>query len=269
MTNASLPSAVLRAASFLAPGDQRAEWLAYWRSELFYIPKSEALLFCLGAFRDAFWLRRNNLNETRRPHLESPMCGLVFIAGIAALSVLLAGLLPLPELMTRTARPAISQLALGCVSMLMTISSLLLPATILTLGWIPVPRHPTPRSCKLRWWIYLCLKILLVQPILVLGFVIMMAIQPLAPIVGQVVMWPILVWPFRWLLLDQKRRCPICLHRLTEPIRIGVPSSTFLDWYGAESTCPRGHGLLHNPGYSASYSSAGRWLNLDKSWSGL
>jgi hypothetical protein len=88
-------------------------------------------------------------------------------------------------------------------------------------------------------------------------------------VVAQVVAWPILVFPFRWLLLDQKHRCPICLRRLTEPVRIGIASSTFLEWYGAESTCPRGHGLLHSPEFSASYSGTQRWLNLDSSWRGL
>lgn len=267
MNNATLQSAVLRAASWLAPGDQRAEWLAWWRSELFYIPKHDATLFCLGAFRDAFWLMRNS--EAERCHLESPVAGLGFIAGIATLSLFIAAHLPVPELMAETSHLAIGQVALGCVSMLTTISSMLLPAALLTLGWIPAPRHPAPWPCKFRWWVFLCLKILLVQPILVCGFIVMMAIQPVAPIVGQVVAWPILVWPFRWLLLDQKRRCPICLRRLTEPVRIGIPSSTFLEWYGEESTCPRGHGLLHSPEFSATYSGERRWLNLDKSWSGL
>ena len=56
-----LQNTVLLAASLLAPGDQRAEWVKEWRSELWYIPRRTALLVSLGAFRDALWLRRNNL----------------------------------------------------------------------------------------------------------------------------------------------------------------------------------------------------------------
>ncbi len=52
---------ILHVASLLAPSDQRAEWLEEWRSELWYVPRRGATRFCLGAFRDALWLRRNNL----------------------------------------------------------------------------------------------------------------------------------------------------------------------------------------------------------------
>ncbi len=50
------------------------------------------------------------------------------------------------------------------------------------------------------------------------------------------------------MITDQQRRCPVCLRLLTNPVRIGTPSRTFLEWYGAESTCSRGHGLLHGFG---------------------
>ena len=60
MTSEWLHCSILRAASLLAPSDQRDEWLNDWRSELWYIPRQGATQFCLGAFRDALWLRRNN-----------------------------------------------------------------------------------------------------------------------------------------------------------------------------------------------------------------
>ena len=73
----------------------------------------------------------------------------------------------------------------------------------------------------------------------------------------------------RWVITDQQRRCPVCLRLLTDPVRIGTPSRTFLEWYGAESTCPRGHGLLHVSEMSSGYSARPEWLGLDDSWSGL
>jgi hypothetical protein len=56
---------------------------------------------------------------------------------------------------------------------------------------------------------------------------------------------------------------------LTNPVRIGTPSQTFLGWYGAESICSRGHGLLHISEISSSYSETPEWLSLDDSWSDL
>ena len=46
----------------------------------------------------------------------------------------------------------------------------------------------------------------------------------------------------------------MCLRLLTDPVRIGSPSQTFLEWYGRKSMCARGHGLLQAPEISASYS---------------
>lgn len=76
------------------------------------------------------------------------------------------------------------------------------------------------------------------------------------------------VLAFRWVLVDQRRRCPVCLRLLTNPVRIGRPSQTFLDWYGTELMCVKGHGLLHVPEISNSYSTQ-RWLHLDRSWAEL
>jgi hypothetical protein len=73
----------------------------------------------------------------------------------------------------------------------------------------------------------------------------------------------------RWVVMDQRRRCPVCLRLLTNPVRIGSASQTFLEWYGTESTCSRGHGLLHVPEISASYNSTEQWLRLDASWDDL
>src|SRR5437762_7775515 len=90
-----LQHTVLRAASLLAPGDQRSEWIKEWRSELWYIPRRQAMVFSLGAFRDALCLRRlrrNNWRPAARPriHLESPLHCLAFLSTLAALSIFIA-----------------------------------------------------------------------------------------------------------------------------------------------------------------------------------
>ena len=74
---------------------------------------------------------------------------------------------------------------------------------------------------------------------------------------------------FRWVLADQRRRCPVCLRRVVCPARIGASSYLLLEWYGTEFVCSRGHGLLQVPEISSSAYGAPRWQPLDASWSGL
>jgi len=70
----------------------------------------------------------------------------------------------------------------------------------------------------------------------------------------------------RWVLLDQRRRCPVCLRRVSNPAQVGDASRTFLAWNGTEMICLGGHTLLHVPGLPTSWFSTQRWLYLDNSW---
>jgi len=70
----------------------------------------------------------------------------------------------------------------------------------------------------------------------------------------------------RWILLDQRQRCPVCLRRVTHPARVGLASRTFLAWNGTELMCMGGHTLLHVPELPTSWFSTQRWLYLDTSW---
>jgi hypothetical protein len=53
---------------------------------------------------------------------------------------------------------------------------------------------------------------------------------------------------------------------LTSPALIGMASQTFLEWYGTELICEKGHGLLHVPEIPNSCYSTQRWTYLDPSW---
>jgi hypothetical protein len=253
-----LSSIILRAASLLAPGDQRAEWLAGWRSELWYIPQRGSTVFCLGAFRDALWLRRNSPSPGK--HLESPFSCLAFLAILAAVSLFLAVLLPAPDTLSRSAHLRVRDLLEGCVGMQL-LSSLALPAIRLAMG---PGANPLAWRSRLRRGIFLALKIALIQPMMLAGFVVVCAL-PIANMPFSVC-W---ILAIRWVLIDQRRRCPRCLRSLTDPVRIGSASQTFLEWYGAESTCSRGHGLLQTTEMPASYSGKPEWLALDESWKSL
>lgn len=52
----ALHTAILRNAALLVPASARAEWLAEWSAELWYVDR-DATAFCLGSFRDALSLR--------------------------------------------------------------------------------------------------------------------------------------------------------------------------------------------------------------------
>ncbi len=42
---------------------------------------------------------------------------------------------------------------------------------------------------------------------------------------------------FRWILQDQRKRCPVCLRVLSNPARVGQASRNFLAWNGTELIC--------------------------------
>jgi hypothetical protein len=262
-----LQHTVLRVASLLAPGDQRAEWVKEWRSELWYIPQRQAMRFSLGAFRDALWLRRNNMSSAARPriHLESPLRCLALLAVLAAVSIFiwvrLLALAPEPSLHLRA-----RNLPTAYVGMLM-VSCLFLTGT-LPVWRLPATGHPMPYRNRLRRGIFLALKIALVQPMMLCVFVLQFVMGPLAGFVGLGFNVAFIL-VLRWVITDQQQRCPVCLRLLTAPIRIGTPSRTFLEWYGAESTCSRGHGLLHVSETASSFTRRPQWLSLDDSWSDL
>jgi hypothetical protein len=125
MKTAWLQHAILRVASLLAPGNRRAEWVGEWQSELWYVPRRGATRFCLGAFQDAFWVRRNNPRQAI--HLESSLHCLAFLAALAAASLLIAVWLPAPPTMTPYARLRAQDLPIACMAMTI-LSGLILPA---------------------------------------------------------------------------------------------------------------------------------------------
>jgi len=76
----------------------------------------------------------------------------------------------------------------------------------------------------------------------------------------------ICLFGMRWVFLDQRQRCPVCLRRVTHPAQVGQVSRMFLAWNGTELMCASGHTLLHVPGLPTSWFETQRWLYLDTSW---
>jgi uncharacterized membrane protein HdeD (DUF308 family) len=251
--------AILRSAACLVPGEQRAEWLAEWSAELWHVRHRggrRTTGFCLGSFRDALWLRRNRPpNDQPWLRLESPVQCLGFLGLVAAVCALFGLRFHPPT----SSLPPIGQSFL----LMLWIAAMSLPAllatTSLRLGEYPVNRY--------GWrWVFFAGKIALVLPLVFFGAL------ALWPIVGPMFVHCMLAGyaiAFRWALIDQRRRCPECLRLLAYPAPVGRPSHTFLDWYGTEFACPKGHGLLHVPEIPTVSFRTQRWLHLDRSWSGL
>jgi hypothetical protein len=152
------------------------------------------------------------------------------------------------------------------------LATLALPATTaLPLGDYPVRHRRLPGTVDNRRWIFLAAKFILVLVIvdlcstgLAYGFA---ASDPIRALYIQLATaFPALLFGFRWILQDQRRRCPECLRLLSNPARVGQASCNFLSWNGTELFCARGHGFLHIPELPTSWFSTQRWLCLDPSW---
>ena len=252
--------AILRSAACLVPSEQRGEWFAEWSAELWHVQRSgerQATGFCLGSFRDALWLRRNSPPDAQPwLHLETPARCLGFLGGVAAVCMLIALCFHNPKIM----RLPFGQSFLFMPVMAVVSLPALLATTSLRMGEYPANRN--------GWrWVFLAGKIALVLPIIPCGALVLLPIA--GPLIGQC-MFVGCVIALRWVVIDQRQRCPECLRLLDQPARIGQLSHTFLDSCGTEFVCPKGHGLLYVPETSPiSFRRTQRWMHLDRSWSGL
>ncbi|HTU49075.1 MAG TPA: hypothetical protein VMF56_00690 [Acidobacteriaceae bacterium] len=104
-----VPLAILHSAAWFVPVVQRMEWLAEWKAELWHIcdncerkeqdqpgDMQQATMFCLGAFKDAFWLRWESPTSTFSEifELRSPWRCIALLAGLAIIAGALAIYLP-------------------------------------------------------------------------------------------------------------------------------------------------------------------------------
>ena len=71
-----------------------------------------------------------------------------------------------------------------------------------------------------------------------------------------------------WCIADQRRRCPVCLHRLVMPVTMGSWASLF-DPAATELVCEDGHGSLALFEAEVELSAPDRWIELDPSWQEL
>jgi hypothetical protein len=154
----------------------------------------------------------------------------------------------------------------------MLLAFLALPAiTSVSMSETSFSSHKPSWPRRLCRWSFLCAKIALLLPIayyVPLDFAYWHALAyPSAPEYIQLILsFSICLFGMRWVLLDQRKRCPVCLRRVSNPAQVGDASRTFLSWNGTEMICLGGHTLLHVPGMPTSWFSTQRWMYLDTSW---
>lgn len=147
-----------------------------------------------------------------------------------------------------------------------------LPAvTSVSLGDSHVSSHRPSMKQRFNRVLFLCAKFLLVAAIgfaasLDLAYGSTIGYSPLAECMQLLWCFTICLFGFRWAVADQRKRCPVCLRRVTNPATVGLASRTFLGWNGTEMICMGGHALLHVPSLPTSWFSGQRWLYLDSSW---
>jgi hypothetical protein len=144
---------------------------------------------------------------------------------------------------------------------------LALPATTsLPLGEYPYNSRQQSLSLRLRRWMFFAAKLALILPVVCFASLDVAQAFSDTQFVQLFVTFASALAALRWMLLDQRRRCPVCLQMLRNPVRVGQPSRNFLAWNGTELICVVGHGFLHVPEMPTSWFSTQRWLYLDASW---
>jgi hypothetical protein len=150
-----------------------------------------------------------------------------------------------------------------------------LPAiTTVSLGEYSVNPQKTSWSRRLQRWGFLGAKTALLLPIIYfvsldLAYACTSFSRECEAYIQLVSTFAMCLFGLRWVLKDQRQRCPVCMRRVTHPAQVGQASRTFLDWNGTEMMCMGGHTLLHVPSLPTSWFGTQRWLYLDTSWNFL
>jgi hypothetical protein len=120
-----------------------------------------------------------------------------------------------------------------------------------------------------RRTLFLAAKALLILPIVAFGSLDLASLGgSLSPLFFDIALTGSM-FAARWMFADQRKRCPVCLRLLANPVRIGESSRILLEWHGTELMCLRGHGLLYVPEWPAIWSGRQSWMALGPSWGGL
>lgn len=210
----------------IVPRARREEWLAEWRAELAFLadrPEARAAL-AAGAFHDAIHLRLEWAREMSAP--GTPLRLLSSLAAITCMTAIVAA--------NATHIPGKAP----AYAFMIAFGLLILPATM------PMSRGDYTSIDNRQRRLFFLAKMILV---LAAGYFVWCAALPYVKYGAVQFTMAGCVAALRWAILEQRRRCPVCLRRLQQPVRVGQPSYTLLGWSGTEWICTQGHGVLHEP----------------------
>ena len=155
------------------------------------------------------------------------------------------------------------------IAWIVALSFMLACVMVRATAMISNPPGGHPLSIGPRRGLFLAAKTFLILPIIIFGSLDLGSLgKSLSPIflhcafIGS-------LFAARWMLADQRKRCPVCLRLLANPVRIGESSHILLEWHGTELMCRRGHGMLYVPEWPPIWTGRQRWLKLDPSWGGF
>ncbi len=137
---------------------------------------------------------------------------------------------------------------------------------ILPLGEYPYNPRQQSLCLRLRRWLFFAAKLALILPVVCFASLDVAQMFRRYAICAADCYICAGAGGLRWMLRDQRQRCPVCLQLLRNPVHVGEPSRNFLAWNGTELICVVGHGFLHVPELPTSWFSTQRWLYLDASW---
>lgn len=277
---------LIRVASWLVPGRARRPWHDRWatgvrdwwvlveRGELMRGANSLMARTIRVAFADAFWRRCN------KAYLQYWVRGPAFLLLSSTCALALAAILTSGYAVTRT----LLDLAAGRPPHRIllregptgTLIAYTLPIVFaLAAGLIlAANRRPTLRHHGWRFGGFLVLKTLSVLLLLALlwiegGTALRGHIHngPLRVVGGGLAFTLLFIFVFGavcvWSVDDQRRRCPVCLRRLSMPVTIGFWGSTF-EPPVIELLCDDGHGALAL--FEGQPGQMDRWTAMDESW---
>ena len=126
----------------------------------------------------------------------------------------------------------------GLYQFALLLAFLALPAiTSVSLGESHFYSSPPSWSNRFAHWLFLVAKIVLLLPSVYFASLDLAYCHATNFSIGSqyiqlISTFVMTLFGLRWIVLDQRNRCPICLRRVTHPARVGMAGRTFLAWNG-------------------------------------
>jgi len=249
---------LLRYGQRMVPEANRGEWVSYWHAELWHLRSRDLACggysLALGLLLDAAWLRKESWRRSFSGSAFSCLLILALLLTMGALPILI--LAANLKAFATAIESALPSLVLGSLP-------------IMIVGFftsrIPVEVRALSLGGRIKACIFDACKIALLVPLTFLLSVDLFA--PLHPfssfpafLLQSLVFALLALTAFHWAALDCNLRCKHCFRCLAEPVRVGCPSHSFLEWSGFERLCMKGHGVLSIPEIETSSFRSRRWL---------